>query len=121
MNPDVVVGFVSDGTGEEANYAMLPAIIVEVLSDATEAYDRGKKFEQFQGIPSFQEYVLIAQDRPHVTHFVRQPEVFWRLTMIDGIDSVLQLETVDCQLRFQAIFNGLAFPDHSTPVVPSCE
>ena len=50
-----------------------PLLIVEVLSPSTEAYDRGKKFRHYQTCPSLREYVLIAQDRAAVDHYLRQP------------------------------------------------
>jgi len=40
-----------------------PCIIVEILSEATRDYDRGEKFTLYQAIPTFQEYLLIEQDR----------------------------------------------------------
>ena len=49
-----------------------PTVLIEVLSDSTEAYDRGKKTEFYRTIPSLREYLLIAQDRLHVEHFRRQ-------------------------------------------------
>src|SRR5207248_2680551 len=51
-----------------------PTMIVEVLSPTTEAWDRGGKFEHYQQMPSLQEYVLIAQDRPRVERYARQAE-----------------------------------------------
>jgi Uma2 family endonuclease len=87
-----------------------PRVVFEVLSESTESYDRGKKFQHYQSIPSLQEYVLVAQDRPHVDHFARNPDGSWRLTMIDGSENVLQLTTVDCELSFHAIFDRISFP-----------
>ncbi|MBX3420109.1 MAG: Uma2 family endonuclease [Pirellulaceae bacterium] len=49
-----------------------PVVLVEVLSDSTQAYDRGKKFEHYRTIPSLQHYVLSAQDRPSIDCFPRQ-------------------------------------------------
>jgi Uma2 family endonuclease len=48
-----------------------PTLIVEVLSPTTEAYDRGDKFTSYRQLESQQEYVLIAQDRPHVEVYAR--------------------------------------------------
>jgi Uma2 family endonuclease len=87
-----------------------PKVIFEVLSPSTEQFDRGNKFEDYQSLESFQEYVLVAQDRPHVAHFVREQDGSWRLRMFNGIESTLQLATVDCQLSFRAIFDRVAFP-----------
>ena len=76
-------------------------------SSTTESYDRGKKFERYQTIPSFQKYVLVAQDRPHVDHFVRQSDDSWRLKTLDGFENTLRLASVDCELPFRAIFEGV--------------
>ncbi|MGH9944774.1 MAG: Uma2 family endonuclease, partial [Pyrinomonadaceae bacterium] len=54
-----------------------PALIVEVLSPSTEAFDRGDKFTYYKSISSFSEYLLIAQHRPHVSHFVRREGGVW--------------------------------------------
>jgi len=56
-----------------------PALIVEVLSPTTEAYDRGEKFLHYRGIDSLQEYVLVAQDRVQVDRFLRTAD-FWTLS-----------------------------------------
>jgi len=56
-----------------------PLVIVEVLSPSTEGYDRGKKFELYRTIPTFREYLLVHQDRPHVEHYSRQDDGSWLL------------------------------------------
>ena len=54
-----------------------PTLIVEVLSPATEAYDRGGKWQQYQLIPSLQEYVLVSQSEPRIEHYRRRPSGAW--------------------------------------------
>ena len=54
-----------------ADLLVNPVLIIEVLSPSTEAYDRGDKFTYYKSIPSFREYLLIAQHRPHI-HALRQ-------------------------------------------------
>lgn len=54
-----------------------PTLIVEVLSPATEAYDRGGKWQQYQLIPSLQEYVLVSQAEPRIEHYRRLPSGAW--------------------------------------------
>jgi Uma2 family endonuclease len=54
-----------------------PTVLAEVLSPSTEAYDRGDKFTYYKSIPSFQEYLLVAQHRAHITHYVRQAGAKW--------------------------------------------
>jgi Uma2 family endonuclease len=71
--PDVVVvcgkpQFI-DGT---LDTLLNPTVIIEVLSDSTEAYDRGKKFELYRPLESLAEYVLISSRRVSVERFTRQ-------------------------------------------------
>jgi Uma2 family endonuclease len=48
-------------------------VIVEVLSPSTRNYDRGEKFQFYRSLPSFAEYLLLAQDTFRAEHHVRQP------------------------------------------------
>jgi Uma2 family endonuclease len=56
-----------------------PDMIFEVLSDATESYDRGDKFAGYRTIPSLSHYVLIAQKKILVEQFTRQADGTWNL------------------------------------------
>src|SRR5215813_9649724 len=76
-----------------------PTLIVEVLSKSTKDYDRGEKFEQYRAIESFKEYLLIAQDRPHIEHFVRQPDNTWVLSETSKPDAVVTLPSIGCTLQ----------------------
>lgn len=82
-----------------------PTLIVEVLSDSTEAYDRGRKFEHYRKLESLAEYVLITQHRPHVESYRRQPDHRWLLTESDGLDSSLRLDTIDCELELAELYD----------------
>src|SRR2546426_11011230 len=57
-----------------------PTMVVEVLSDSTEAYDRGKKFEHYRQIPTLQAYLLVSQKEPRIEQFTRQPDGRWVLS-----------------------------------------
>src|SRR2546422_7535750 len=61
-----------------------PTVLVEVLSDSTEAYDRGKKFEHYRRIPALQEYLLVSQKEPRIEQFIRQPDDHWLLVEAAG-------------------------------------
>ena len=56
-----------------------PDLIVEVLSESTRNYDRGDKFQQYRGIPSFREYLLVDQAKAHVERHTKQPDGTWSL------------------------------------------
>jgi Uma2 family endonuclease len=83
-------------------------VIVEVLSESTEAYDRGRKFLRYRQTESLMEYVLIAQDEAHVDHYVRQGEV-WVLSEISDLDGTLHLASLGCDLPLREIYERVEF------------
>lgn len=91
-----------------------PSIIIEVLSSSTEAYDRGDKFTNYKSIPSLREYLLIAQHRPHVSHFVRQADGSWNQREFNDLDAVVKLVSLDCELSLREIYEDL---DFGTPAI----
>lgn len=54
-----------------------PTLIVEVLSDSTEAADRGRKFEEYRQIAEFEEYLLLDAERIAADHFRRGKDGIW--------------------------------------------
>jgi len=87
-----------------------PTFIVEVLSPSTETYDRGAKFGHYRQIPSFKEYILVAQDRVCVEQFVRQPDGTWLLTPLETLESRLNLQSVPAAVELKDIYDGLPLP-----------
>ena len=81
-----------------------PQVIVEVLSPSTEDYDRGRKFGQYRAIPSFVEYVLIAQEKHHVEHFVRQRDNRWLLSETNQAEDTIPLDSIGCQIALADIY-----------------
>jgi Uma2 family endonuclease len=82
-----------------------PTLIVEVLSESTEGYDRGKKFAHYRKLESLQEYVLIAQDTDHIEHYIRQPNQQWLLTESDRLLETIFLPSIDCQLVMADVYD----------------
>ncbi len=87
-----------------------PTLIVEVLSESTKDYDRGDKFEQYRSLASFCEYVLVAQDRCHVEHFVRQSDNRWLLSETNNIEDTIQLSSIDCRLALTEEYDNVELP-----------
>ncbi len=81
-----------------------PALLVEVLSASTEAYDRGRKAEQYRRLVSLGEYLLIAQDALRVERYRRQGEREWLLTEFRDLEDEVELESVGCSLRLGEIY-----------------
>lgn len=86
-----------------------PTLLVEVLSTTTEAYDRGDKFTFYKSIPSFCEYLLIAQHRPHIAQFVRQPDGKWLHAEVNEPSASLYLPCLACTLALSDIYEGIVF------------
>jgi Uma2 family endonuclease len=86
-----------------------PTVLFEVLSPPTEGYDRGRKFELYRRLESLQEYVLVAQDRAFVEHYVRSGSK-WELSDISGLDDALRLESIQCELALRDIYDKVEFP-----------
>ncbi len=104
--PDIVVVCGQAQFADEQKDTLLnPTLIVEVLSEATKDYDRGEKFEQYRSLASFDEYVLIAQDRHHVEHFVRQSDNRWLLAETNRREDALQLSSISCTLALAEIYD----------------
>src|SRR5262245_11990373 len=103
--PDVVIACAEEQFEDEHRDTLLnPVVIIEVLSDSTEAYDRGKKFEEYQRIASLAEYVLIAQDRYSVERYVRQDQRTWIYSVFQNLEDVVPLSTIECQLILQDVY-----------------
>ena len=81
-----------------------PQVIVEVLSPSTMDYDRGEKFARYRQIDALQEYLLVAQDQPHVEHYVRQDDASWRFTETDGLDASITLPSVEAELPLSEVY-----------------
>jgi Uma2 family endonuclease len=86
-----------------------PVVIVEVLSDSTEAYDRGKKFEHYRTIPSLKHYVLVSQDRHSIDCFSRQGEGSWYLSSCQGVDERILLDAIDSELVGAEVYDKVVF------------
>jgi Uma2 family endonuclease len=104
--PDVVATCGEEEFADDQQDTLLdPLVILEVLSDSTEAYDRGKKFEHYQNIGSLLTYVLVTQDAPRIERYVRQEDGrAWTYTESHGADAMFGLEAVGCELRLEDVY-----------------
>ena len=81
-----------------------PALLVEVLSPSTEAYDRGKKAKLYRAIPSLQELLFIAQDSYEVELYRRQPDGTWALIEARGLESAITLTSIGYTLSLRELY-----------------
>jgi Uma2 family endonuclease len=94
---------------EEGDTLLNPTVLVEVLSESTEDYDRGRKFVHYRTIESLREYVLIAQDECRVERFERQPDNTWVLWATDRMEDALELPAIGCELPLAEIYHKVEF------------
>jgi len=87
-----------------------PTVIFEVLSPSTEAFDRGDKFLSFRKFNnSLTDYVLVSQYKPFVDHYTRQADESWTLHSLEGLDSIIHLSSIDCELRLAEVYDRIVF------------
>ena len=86
-----------------------PLLIVEVLSPSTEEHDRTLKFSDYKQVPSFKEYVLIAQSMPWVSASFKIGDRTWQDTEADGLESSIFLQSIDCTIDLKKIYKGIKF------------
>lgn len=99
--------------GESEIVLLNPLVIIEVLSESTEAYDRGRKFDHYRTIPSLREYVLVAQDRAHVDHYQFQDYGIWTLRDYDSVQSAVKFPILECEIPLAEIYANVTFEQKS--------
>ena len=105
---------------ERRDILINPAVIIEVLSDATEAFDRGEKFRRYaEWNLTLVDYVLVSQTLPVVDHFVRQNDGGWNYHVYSGLEASLIIQTINCRLRLADIYERVSFPvaEEESPAV----
>jgi Uma2 family endonuclease len=86
-----------------------PQVVVEVLSKSTKGNDRSDKFEAYRTISTFQEYILVDQNRIHVEQFSKTGKKQWTLREYDEEDKAIALATVPFEISLQDLYNKVKF------------
>jgi Uma2 family endonuclease len=104
--PDVSVVCGDDefANGEQ-DVILNPTLIVEVSSETTAAFDRGKKFLSYQQISSLQEYLLVSQDEILIEGYARQGNETWLYTKVTGLKGSLTLPSINCELGLNDVYD----------------
>lgn len=87
-----------------------PRVIIEVLSDSTQDYDRTTKFRHYMTLPSLQEYILVSQDEPLISRYVRQPDGIWGLRMFHSLAETFSLATIPAEIPMADVYRDVTFP-----------
>jgi Uma2 family endonuclease len=97
--------------GERRDVLLNPSVIIEVLSPATEAFDRGEKWVRYQTwLPELSDYLMVSQSKPQVEHYRRREGGGWFYSLVRGLEEGFTLDSVGCSLRLSDIYDRVEFP-----------
>jgi Uma2 family endonuclease len=102
--PDVFV--LIDPSSDTPRVKRRPCVIVEVLSQSTEAIDRGEKLHNYRTIPSLEQYVLLSQNEPLADVYSRQSDGTWRHDILEQ-GAVLRFSSIDFSIDLAALYENL--------------
>ncbi len=110
--PDLVIACQTERFEDEHRDVLLnPVVILEILSDSTEAYDRGRKFLHYQLLDSLAVYLLVSQDTPRIEMFTRREDGTWLYAEFHGLDAVVEIESIGCSLRPGDVYHKVDLSD----------
>lgn len=108
--PDIsVVCSKPEYTDEAKDTLTNPQVVVEVLSESTEAYDRGEKFAAYQTIDSLAHYVIASQTKPRLEVFTRQDGGGWLLRSY-GPGELAALPSLVCSIEVDRVYTDVLPP-----------
>jgi Uma2 family endonuclease len=106
--PDVVVTCGEEQFDDTHNDTLLnPIVLIEVLSESTEAYDRGEKFQHYQQLESLAEYLLISQEPYRVEQYSRHTENLWLYSLTPDPKTPIRLRSIRCELALDEIYRNI--------------
>jgi Uma2 family endonuclease len=82
-----------------------PEVIIEVVSESTELYDRTDKFSCYQTLQSLKEYVLVASTKKQVEVFRKHNHNEWILHIYDENDNLVKIG--NCEISLDDIYNNV--------------
>jgi Uma2 family endonuclease len=84
-----------------------PVLLVEVTSDSTEDYDRGKKFLHYQGIESLREYMVVSHREQRIDHHRRLDSGQWLVTAYLKDDALIDVGALAGTIRLRDVYAAL--------------
>lgn len=93
-----------------------PILIVEVISDSTEAYDRGDKFRHYRSLQSLRAYLLLSQYRMQAELFLRQPDGTWSLSSYQDPSEAIPLRVVEAELLLAEVYDKVELSGAPHPI-----
>jgi Uma2 family endonuclease len=88
------------------NYFTYPCLIVEVLSDSTESYDRGSKFRMYRNNPVLQDYLLVSSVKIEMDLYRKNDAGDWIIVNYQAGDTV-ELKSINLSFPIEQVYRGL--------------
>lgn len=108
VQPDLIVICGQPAFTEESDPSLTnPSVIIEILSPSTAGYDYSGKFQLYRQLPSFEEYVLVAQDQPRIEIFRRMTDGRWILSTYEGEAAVAKVESLEIEIPLAEVYAQL--------------
>ena len=104
--PDLAVTCDPRDRSSSEDFILHPKLIIEVLSDSTEVFDRGDKFADYKAIAELEEYVLIHQKQVLIEQFQRKSSNLWLPTICHAQDT-FYLNSINFSCAVDAIYENL--------------
>ncbi|MGA9769079.1 MAG: Uma2 family endonuclease [Blastocatellia bacterium] len=96
---------------EHQDVVLNPTVIIEVLSESTEAFDRGVKLLRYRTHnPTLTDYLLVSQSSPWIDYFHKDANGEWIYSSILGLESSLHIASIDCRLHLAEVYDRVVFP-----------
>lgn len=117
--PDVAVFCGPIQTSDDDTLAATnPALLVEILSESSEAYDRGAKFAHDRSIPGLKEYLLADFREPSLTSHARSADGTWISSFAEQGETLV-LRSLDVRLEVDALYRGMVVDPEEGRLVPA--
>lgn len=95
---------------EHKDVTLNPVVIIEVLSESTESFDRGEKFQRYQlWNPTLSDYILVSQTAPTIEHFTRKNDGSWSYNIYQGMKQHFTIESIHCTLHLAEVYDRVVF------------
>jgi Uma2 family endonuclease len=108
--PDVVVvSGEREFEDDQVDTLLNPTVLIEVLSQSTERYDRIAKTSYYRTMDSLAEHLLVAPDEIRLEQYVRQPNGQWLLSEYVTLDAVVNLPSIECTLKLSDVYDRITF------------
>lgn len=89
-----------------------PKVVIEVLSETTEEFDRGVKFKRYRNFnDTLTDYILVSQIEPHIEHYIRQTGGDWLLKEYYGLDKSFSIDSINCTLDLAEVYDRIEFEE----------